>query len=415
MHEILIKRVRGRIYVSAHCTMADDLPLSSVHDVSTELEIRFKQEFPELFRVLIHPRTPNRQPKVICGDRVAAGASPPRPSQARQKVFVVTCNLASTDPPTRPRLRLHRHCHVLLGSLRHPRPRRLHRPPSRPSRRHRYRPPGSFPGPCLVFFLVLLAILGLSRRPPALRLPVRDLGQLFLIGILGVAASNYFYSGHSKDERCHRDHCAIHRSHLGADLHHRSRAAKPTLQRVAAVGLAVTGIALVIGLFSPGAFRLDAVGVFAALLSSYFAFYNIGGHDILARRDRWIVLLYTTGSASLFWLLVNPPWKLVAADYSATQWLFLLLFSLVSVLAPFAFYFAGLQHLEPTRAIVVSCLEPVPLDRHRRPRARRADAPRSRSSESFSSSPPSPSPNCPTASSNPSSSPVPPLFPPVLP
>jgi divalent metal cation (Fe/Co/Zn/Cd) transporter len=55
--------VRGRIYVSAHCTMADDLPLSSVHDISTELEIRFKQEFPELFRVLIHPepRTDNRR------------------------------------------------------------------------------------------------------------------------------------------------------------------------------------------------------------------------------------------------------------------------------------------------------------------------------------------------------------------
>jgi drug/metabolite transporter, DME family len=71
------------------------------------------------------------------------------------------------------------------------------------------------------------------------------------------------------------------------------------------------------------------------------------------------VLLYTTGSASLFWLVVNPPWKLMAAHYSAAQWLFLLLFSLLSVLAPFAFYFAGLQHLEPTRAIIVSCLEPV--------------------------------------------------------
>ena len=63
MHDIQIKRVRGRIYVSAHCTMSDDLPLSSVHDVSTDLEIRFKQEFPELFRVLIHPEpsTDNRR------------------------------------------------------------------------------------------------------------------------------------------------------------------------------------------------------------------------------------------------------------------------------------------------------------------------------------------------------------------
>jgi len=56
---------------------------------------------------------------------------------------------------------------------------------------------------------------------------------------------------------------------------------------------------------------------------------------------------------------VNPPWKIVAAHYSGSQWLFLLVFSLISVLGPFSLYFAGLQHLEPTRAIVVSCLEPV--------------------------------------------------------
>jgi divalent metal cation (Fe/Co/Zn/Cd) transporter len=43
--------------------MSDDLPLSRVHDVSTELEIRFKQTAPELFKVLIHPepQTDNRR------------------------------------------------------------------------------------------------------------------------------------------------------------------------------------------------------------------------------------------------------------------------------------------------------------------------------------------------------------------
>ena len=210
-------------------------------------------------------------------------------------------------------------------------------------------------------FLVLLPILMLLRGRNSLRLPSRDLGQLFLIGILGVAASNYFY------------YLAIQRTNVATAIIVQytapiwvllytvaRRLQKPTLQQVAAVGLAVTGIALVIGLFGGSGLRLDAVGLFAALLAAFsFAFYNIGGHDILARRDRWIVLLYTTCSASLFWLVVNPPWRLIAAHYSAAQWLFLLLFSLLSVLAPFAFYFAGLQHLEPTRAIVVSCLEPV--------------------------------------------------------
>jgi len=63
MHEVQIKRVRGRIYVSCHCTLSDDLPLSRVHDIQTDLEIRFKQDAPEIFRVLIHPEpsTDNRR------------------------------------------------------------------------------------------------------------------------------------------------------------------------------------------------------------------------------------------------------------------------------------------------------------------------------------------------------------------
>lgn len=63
MHDLEVKRVRDRVYVSCHCTFDDELPLSRVHDLSTALEIRFKQEAPELFRVLIHPEpsTDNRR------------------------------------------------------------------------------------------------------------------------------------------------------------------------------------------------------------------------------------------------------------------------------------------------------------------------------------------------------------------
>ncbi|PYX35685.1 MAG: hypothetical protein DMG81_17530 [Acidobacteria bacterium] len=124
--------------------------------------------------------------------------------------------------------------------------------------------------------------------------------------------------------------------------------------------MAVVGSAFAIGAAGANGFRLDPVGVAAAIGAAVsFSFYNIGGHRILARYDRWIVLLYTTLGASAFWLIVNPPWKLLAAHYSSTEWGFLLVFAVVSVLAPFSLYFAGLQHLEPTRAIVASCLEPV--------------------------------------------------------
>jgi divalent metal cation (Fe/Co/Zn/Cd) transporter len=63
VHDFIFKRVRGRLYVSCHLTLSDDLSLAKVHDIQTELEIRFKQDAPELFRVLIHPEpsTDNRR------------------------------------------------------------------------------------------------------------------------------------------------------------------------------------------------------------------------------------------------------------------------------------------------------------------------------------------------------------------
>jgi cation diffusion facilitator family transporter len=63
IHEFSFKRVRGHLYVSCHCTFSDDLSLARVHEIQTELETRFKQGAPELFRVLIHPEpsTDNRR------------------------------------------------------------------------------------------------------------------------------------------------------------------------------------------------------------------------------------------------------------------------------------------------------------------------------------------------------------------
>ena len=209
--------------------------------------------------------------------------------------------------------------------------------------------------------VVLLPVLLVRRGASGLRVPVRDLLQFSLLGIFGVAASNYFY------------YLAIQRTNVATAIilqytapvwvliYTAVRGAqRPSARRIIAVGLAVAGCALAVGLVGSGGFRMDAVGVMAALLAALsFAFYNVGGHKVLARYDRWKVLLWVLVATSAFWILVNPPWKIISAHYNRPQWEFMVVFSVVSVLGPFSCYFAGLQYLEPTRAIVASCLEPV--------------------------------------------------------
>jgi cation diffusion facilitator family transporter len=67
IHEVFVTRAHNngadRIHVNCHCTLPDDLPMSRVHEIITELENAFKLDCPEVSRLLIHPEpaTDNRR------------------------------------------------------------------------------------------------------------------------------------------------------------------------------------------------------------------------------------------------------------------------------------------------------------------------------------------------------------------
>jgi len=214
--------------------------------------------------------------------------------------------------------------------------------------------------------LVLVPVLVSARGWQRIKLPRADFIQCLSLGLLGVAASNYFYYVAIQKTNVATAIILQYTAPVWVLLYVVARGQQRlTLQKVAAVGCAIAGIALAIGLLGTKpaagpALRLNSYGFLAALIASFsFAFYNVAGHRILARYDRWKVLLWVLVGTSTFWIFVNPPWKIIAAHYGWQPWGFMLVFSLLSVLGPFSCYFAGLQHLEPTRAIVASCLEPV--------------------------------------------------------
>ncbi len=55
VHEVVVSRVGDRSLLSCHVTMPDDLAMQQVHEVITSLETRFKSDYPEVSRVMIHP------------------------------------------------------------------------------------------------------------------------------------------------------------------------------------------------------------------------------------------------------------------------------------------------------------------------------------------------------------------------
>jgi cation diffusion facilitator family transporter len=54
-HEVRVREVEHRILVSCHCAMNGNLPITHIHDVTGMLEARVREQFPQIYRVTIHP------------------------------------------------------------------------------------------------------------------------------------------------------------------------------------------------------------------------------------------------------------------------------------------------------------------------------------------------------------------------
>jgi cation diffusion facilitator family transporter len=53
-HSLEAHQVGSSVLVAMHCTLAPDLPVGRVHDITEDLELRFRQAFPQISKVSIH-------------------------------------------------------------------------------------------------------------------------------------------------------------------------------------------------------------------------------------------------------------------------------------------------------------------------------------------------------------------------
>lgn len=207
--------------------------------------------------------------------------------------------------------------------------------------------------------LLLGAWLAL-RRPDLLRIGRRDLPDLLVLGILGVAAvqGSYYYAVSSLGVGL-----AILLQYVAPALiviYAALRGERPEASAWLAVGLATAGTALLVGNINHVWIRDAAGGWIAGFGSAFiFAFYIVFSKRVLRRLPPETVLVYTFAIAALFWCLLIPPWVIVRAHYGREVWMLFGLLGVGSTLIPFGLFYTGLKTLEAPQAGVLATAEPV--------------------------------------------------------
>lgn len=208
----------------------------------------------------------------------------------------------------------------------------------------------------LIFSPILLLQFG--RR--IFSIGKRDLLLCGLAGTLGVACSNFFYYYAVQKSTVSLAITVQYTAPLWVLIYMVARGREQaTIRRTTAALVAMLGTALAIGVFQTGV-KFSVIVVLSALLASFgYAFYNVAGQWLVTRNHQFTVMFYLLLGAAILWTVVNPPWKLMAQNFSGQQWGFLFLFACLSMVLPYMLYMSGLKYLDPTRAVITSCLEPV--------------------------------------------------------
>jgi drug/metabolite transporter (DMT)-like permease len=209
---------------------------------------------------------------------------------------------------------------------------------------------------CLALGLVLAVV-----RPGLLRIRAADFWHVAILGVAGMALSQYAY------------YLALSRVPVATALLVTFTApllvlaagvvfyGEPLRLRDAlAAAVTLAGAALVVRAYDPALIRIDAVGLVASgCCAVTFAFYSLWARRVAPRLSPWTMLAYSLATAAVLWIPLAPPWRVLLAPHSPAVWTGFAVVVVFGTLVPFGLYLAGLARIRAAHASVTSCLEPV--------------------------------------------------------
>ncbi len=210
-------------------------------------------------------------------------------------------------------------------------------------------------------FLIYATYFFLKDRS-VFKVDFSDLKDFFLLGVIGIAGTNFSYYFTVRESTIATAIVVQYTAPALVMIYTVAISKEETLNGIKLLSLlvAMVGCFLTVSGGDVLAIQLKDWSIVSGIGSALgFAYLLVGSKHALKKYSVWTMLTYVFGFATLFWLVINPPWQIATQGYSWGDWGIFSMFAVVSILIPHTMFTASLKMLEASRVGIASTLEPV--------------------------------------------------------
>lgn len=188
-----------------------------------------------------------------------------------------------------------------------------------------------------------------------------DIYMFVLLGLIGIAGSNFTYYFTIQNTNVATAILLQYMAPLLVFFYAAiSKSESLNFFKLLAGVISIGGCYLVVAGKDFSLITISQLGLLSGIASAFcWAFANVYLRLILKKYPVWTTLVYSFIVASIFWLVINPPWNYIKNNYSGNIWIIFFVFAVISVLIPHTLYFNGLRYITPSRAIITATFEPI--------------------------------------------------------
>lgn len=209
---------------------------------------------------------------------------------------------------------------------------------------------------------VLLFFFFLLKNRSVFKINILDLWKLGILGVVGISLTNYTYYFTAKESSVATAILVQYSAPVWVVLYSVFVIKEDKLDRITFISLilALTGCYFAVTAGSMQSINLKGWAIITGPLSAFtFAYQIVATKQLLKRYSVWTILVYMFGFSAIFWLCINPPWNIIAKNYTYGDWGMFWMFAIISILIPQTAFASGLKLLDASTVGIVSILEPV--------------------------------------------------------